>query len=119
VEPDGDCAFGIGRTFEAAKKFGTDAKLSEFWKNFDGGDIRDDNAGLPSPFDNGKPSHVSILLSDPGGGTGRGDELTHVAASKAVRRLEADFFDGVEVWEVSGLEEAVMHHGQWLVVSAQ
>jgi hypothetical protein len=35
--------------------------------------------------------------------------LSHVAARESVRRLEADFFDGVEVVKVGGLEETVMH----------
>ena len=35
--------------------------------------------------------------------------MAHVAGSEAIRRLEADLFDGIEIVKVCGFEEAVMH----------
>ena len=55
------------------------------------------------------PASSAFFFGDPGCGVGVLDQLAHVSAAEAERRLEAKLLDRVERSEVGGLVEAIEH----------
>src|SRR3974390_2736139 len=78
-------------------------------KNFNGGDVGNDACALHRPLDDRESGEAKAFLGYPRGGSGVLDQVAHVAAAEPLGRLKAHLFDGVEIIEVVGLKETIVH----------
>ena len=91
VQADLGRARQLRRAFDAAKQLTARALAARFGKNFDGFNVGREYLLALSPVDDGKALHASIFFRDPSGRILVADELPHIGAIEAERRLKARF----------------------------
>src|SRR5258708_3452058 len=109
MQPDLDGTLCVRRAFEPAHQFAARAPAALLRKDLDGLNIGSESADLLAPLHDGKSRQSPTLLSDPGCGVGPVDKLTNVASGKSMWRPETHLLDRIEIVEVLGLEETILH----------
>jgi hypothetical protein len=70
MQPDRNCSRNPRSGLDAAEQFASNAPATPLWSNLDGLNVSRDSASPFCPLNNGKPSHLLILLRNPGSGMG-------------------------------------------------